>query len=98
MDKKEIIKILKEIKNMICFKMSETEHFNLMESFNYLINKIKESEKIIKLSKRIDLVNIELSEIEKELEINLFLSERKTIKETKRILFRLYNQAIKYNN
>lgn len=64
-------------------------------SFIFVYFKREQERLKMKLSKRIDLVNIGLSEIEEELGKNLFPSERKTITETRTILLRLYNQTIK---
>ena len=47
------------------------------------------------ISKRIDAINIELANIEKELGKHLFPSERNAIKKVRDALFRLYEQAKK---
>ena len=52
----------------------------------------------MKISEKIDLVNIKLAEIKEICQNNLFDSELESIQQTRNVLLRLYNQAIKKEN
>lgn len=69
---------------------------NWNQLFKVEIRQLKDIIENPLMTKRINNINIELANLEKDIDKHLFPSERKKIKEVRNVLLRLYEQSKKW--